>query len=473
MSEERNEALLATPLPPMETGLATYALRVLESTIDFVDWTVACTPGSDPSSLPASVRTVPIDRLEEGNLPVARIFQIGNSPHCFPVLQALYRFGGTALFHETVIHHMLRHCYLASNRMQDYRRELVFCYGPAAEAVENDLSVGNIPAAEYDRKLKRYPLLGRALHASHSAVCLNSYAASKVRMSYPEGRVLAIGHPLSPLPELEIHSKPFPLCFGMLGTNHPGRNLESLIEAVELLRNDFPDAGLVLIGAGYPDELPEWIRRTGRLNEREYQGWIRTLDYVFDLRHPTCGETSGSLLEGMRAGIPSIVTATGSFNNLPSDAVIRVPPESIVQGVREAVFMLERRPDLRNTLSNKGASYAGDTGSEERLLSDWKRVLRLARKPPVDVDNRISISPAWNEPPEGFTRDLNTLPVTWVFSGTAELEGPEFSSGALVTVWGEGTLGRIELESEPAVINHDGRTLCFSGNGYVSNVIWK
>ena len=460
----------------MKTGLATYALRILENTSNFVNWTVAYTNGSDPQSLPSNVRSLPVDQLREEELPPVRIFQIGNSPHCFPVVQALYRFSGTALFHETVIHHMLRHCYLETDRWEDYRRELLFCYGPAAEAVEKDLSKVNISAAEYDRKLKQYPLIGRALHASHSAVCLNSYAASILKKSYPEGRVLAIGHPLSPLPELNIPSRPFSLCFGMVGTNHYGRNLEELLEAVELLRIDYPDSGLILIGANYPDELPEWVMRTGRLEEMEYQSWIRTLDYVFDVRYPTCGETSGSLLEAMRAGIPSIVTATGAFNNIPSDAVIRIPPDSIVQGIRTAVKFLESRPDLRNTISENGASFARDTGSADRLSSDWKRVLRLAVIPPEDfsdVDNHISISPAWHELPDGFSRDLNTEPVSWKFSGTAELEGPESSSGAMVTAWGEGTIGSVKLGSEPSVICMDGRTLRFRGTGWISNVIWK
>ncbi|MCK5117179.1 MAG: glycosyltransferase [Candidatus Aegiribacteria sp.] len=476
MSEGRNEALLVTPLPPLKTGLATYALRVLENTLNLVNWMVAYTPGSNPSLLPPGVRSLPLNDLEEHYLPNARIFQVGNSEHCFPVVQALYEFSGTALFHETVIHHMLRHCYLERNRWEDYRRELRFCYGPAAEAVEKDLSNGNIPAAQYDRKLKKYSLIGRALHASHSAVCLNKYAACILGGSYPEGGILTIGHPLSPLPELKLPSKPFPLCFGMIGTNHYGRNLLKIIEAVKLLRVDYPDAGLILIGGNYPDELPRWVRRTGRLENEEYQSWIRILDYVFDVRYPTCGETSGSLLEAMRAGIPSIVTATGAFNNIPSDAVIRVPPDSIVQGIRSAVLLLEGRPGLRNTLSLKGAAYAEDTGSEERLLSDWKRVLQLANQPPAnsdDMDSHTSISPAWHKPQAGFTRDLNTAPVTWKFSGIAELEGPECAEGALVTAWGDGTVGSVKLENEPSVISLDGRTLRFSGNGWVSNVTWQ
>jgi glycosyltransferase involved in cell wall biosynthesis len=476
MSEKRTEALLVTPLPPMETGLATYALRVLKNTSGFVDWTVAYTDGSDPDSLPSNVKSIPLDQLREEDLPSARIFQIGNSVHCFPVVQALYRFSGTALFHETVIHHMLRHCYLETNRLEDYRRELVFCYGPAAESVEKDLSISTITPIEYDKKLKRYPLIGRALHASHSAVLLNSYAASAIKKSYAEGRILTIGHPLSPVPELELPSKPFPLTFGMVGTNHYGRNLEEILNAVELLRGDYPDAGLVLIGGNYPEELPDWVRRTGRLEEKEYQSWIRTLDYVFDVRYPTCGETSGSLLEAMRAAIPSIVTATGSFNNIPSDAVIRIPPDSIVQGICAAVRLLESRPDLRNNLARNGADYASDTGSLERLAADWKRVLRLAANSPAglsDMDNSMSVSPAWHELKTGFTRDLNTEPVTWKFSGTAELEGPEFSSGAIVTAWGDGSVESVKLESEPSVICLDGGTLHFSGNGWVSNVIWK
>ena len=476
MSEERSEALLVTPLPPLKTGLATYAMRVLENTSDFVDWMVAYTPRSNPSLLPLGVRSFPVSDLKENELPDARIFQVGNSQHCFPVVQALYEFSGTALFHETVIHHMLRHCYLESNRWEDYRGELLFCYGPAAENVEKDLSNSNITAVQYDRKLKKYPLIGRALHASHSAVCLNPYAAGILRRSYPEGGILTIGHPLSPLPEMEIPSKPFPLCFGMIGTNHSGRNLVKIIEAVELLRGEFPDAGLVLIGGNYPEGLPEWTVRTGQLEEMEYQSWIRTLDYVFDVRYPTCGETSGSLLEALRAGIPSIVTATGAFNNIPSDAVIRIPPDSIVQGIRSAVLMLEGRPDLRDTLSLKGAAYAEDTGSEERLVSDWKRVLRLANQPVVntdDMDNHVSIAPAWHEPQAGFVRDLSTVPVTWKFSGIAELEGPECSEGALVTAWGEGTLGSVKLENEPSVISLDDRKLRFSGVGWVSNVTWK
>jgi len=476
MSEERTKALLVTPLPPAETGLATYAMRVIRNTGNLADWTVAYTPGSDPSVLPADVSRLPVEELQSNALPDARIFQIGNSPHCFPIVQALYRLGGTALFHETVLHHMLRYCYLESDKYEDYRRELVFSFGPSAEAVEHNLLNHRLSVHEYDLKLKQYPLIGRILHSCHSAVFLNSYAASMVNNAFPDDRILIIGHPLSELPDIKIPEKPYALCLGVIGTNHPGRNLDLVLEAAELIRNDIPDAGLILIGSGYPTELPEWVKTTGRLEEVEYQGWIRTLDYVIDVRHPTCGETSGSLLEAMRAGIPSIVTASGSFNNMPSDAVIRVLPDNIVQGVVSAVHLLEDRPNLNRCISEKASLYAESTGSELRLSADWKKLLKLACTAPATAGfgkENQSMSPAWQEPPKDFQRDISTLPVSWRFSGNAELTGPKGSSGALVTVWGEGKVGDTEFGEDPSVIFADGSVLHFYGNGWVSNVFWR
>jgi glycosyltransferase involved in cell wall biosynthesis len=476
MSEIRTRALLVTPLLPHRTGLATYALRVLDATCPAIDWTVAYTSGSDPSALPSGVSSLPLERLTEEDIPAARIFQIGNSPHCFPVLQSLYRFGGTVLFHEIVLHHMMRHCYLESNRMEDYMRELRFCYGPAAERVSGYISEDVASPAEFDRRMKCYPLTGRAVHASHSAVFLNPFAASILGRAYPENRILTIGHPLSPLPPLGIPDPECYPCFGMLGTNHPGRNLDLLVDALTLLRTEYPDSGLVLLGEGYPDGLPEWVTRTGRLEEQEYQGWIRALDYVFDIRYPACGETSGSLLEAMRAGIPSIVSAEGSFNNLPSDAVIRVPPDNMVQALQSAVRLLESRPALRKALSENGRIYANETGSEKRLLEDWEKVITLAALPPPEgISNHMStsLSAAWHEPPAGFTRDITTSAVSWKFDAEAKITGPSDSEEALVTAWGRGTVSGGELPPEPEVLECDGRAIEFSGRGWISNVIWK
>lgn len=476
MPEERTEVLLVTPLPPMRTGLATYAARVLKHTSDRIRWVVASPPGGEPDSVPGISRHLPLDRLDRTEVPATRIFQLGNSPHCFPVVQALYSIGGTALFHETVLHHMLRDGYLKRGRMRDYGRELRFCYGPAAEAVERELSGTASSSDEYDALLKEYPLLGRAVNSSSSAMCLNEYAAAGIRDSYPPGAVMTLGHPLSPLPRFPSVEKPFRVCLGMVGTYHPGRNLEQLLKAMEKVREREPEAGLLLIGGGYPGGLPSWAVSTGRLEDPLYQGWIRTLDLVLDLRHPSCGETSGSLLEAMRAGVPPVVSASGAFLNMPSDAVIRVPPDNLVQAVPAAVRAILRDDLLRKGLSDAARAYAEDTGSVRRLKEDWRKAVRMAGKfstDSVDEEERRSISASWMDPPPGFSRELNTPSVTWTFKGSASLTGPAEATGAFVTAWGEGSVNGRPLPAAAGTDFVPGRQLAFTGTGWISNVLWE
>ncbi len=478
MSEERKDALLVTPILPVETGLATYAMRVLQNTLDFVNWTVAYPDGGDPDSLPEGIRAIRIDQISDmTGIPDIRIFQLGNSIHCFPIVQALYMYGGTTLFHEIVLHHMLRFCYLENNQLEEYRKEIRFCYGPNAERIEKELSRESISIKEYDILLKRYPLIGRVLHASSSAACLSPYAESVIEGAFRQGGTCTIGHPLSPLPEIEVPEKPFDICIGLLGTNHPGRNLSEILEAVELFRREIPGAGLLLIGEGYPEDIPEWIVSFGRLPESEYQGWIRTLDYAVDMRYPTCGETSGSLLEAMRAGIPCIVTATGSFLNIPSDAVLRVPCDNMVQGLLQSLSYLHKRPDLRKSMSANSISYAEDTGSVEILRSDWNRIFRMASESgsqdTAQADNSYSLSAAWHETPPGFTMDISTEAVSWKYSGDVVLEGPPNSSGAELTICGTGSVNGIELPIEPGVMSVKGKNLSLNGEGRVFCVMWK
>jgi glycosyltransferase involved in cell wall biosynthesis len=470
----RPQVLMVTPLPPLETGLATYAMRVLEGTSDLFDWEVAYTSGSDPSVLPCGMDALPVEELLQP--PDLRVFQLGNSPHCFEVLEALYRFGGTGLFHEMHLHHMIRHCCLQRGMLEHYRTELRFEYGPGAERVERILS--RIPSSprEYDVRLKRFPLTAMAVDACSSAVCLNGYAASM--LAGRVGKLFTIGHPLSSLPDdIGPMEKPGDPVIGMAGGFHHGRNLDSVIGAMEILRRREPGAVLLLVGGGYPNGLPGWVYNTGRLPEDQYQRWIRTMDIAVDLRHPPLGETSGSLLEVMRAGVPAVVTASGAFLELPSDAVLRVPIEDLAGGAAAALVMLLKRPELRASMSSAAASWAEDQGSWERMRAEWTGLIEAFQLPGNETaaaadTGRYSLSPAWHDPPEGFRRDISGPAVTWRFEGTACLPAPDRADGAWVTARGEGIVSGMTLHEDYRVIEITTPVIRFEGTGEVSDIYW-
>jgi glycosyltransferase involved in cell wall biosynthesis len=467
-----------TPIPPLATGLATYALRILGGASDLADWTVAYPPGGDPDSLPGNVRAIPLDRLAPATSD-ALIYNIGNSIECFDVVAALHRHGGVALLHEIVLHHMLRFGYLARGMLAEYRRELEFEYGPGAGIVEKRLS-RQLAETEYDVLLKKYPLIGRTLHSAHAAACLNPYALAGIRDAFLPGRAVLIGHPLSPLPDLPSPEKPFAFTVGMVGSWHPGRNLDLVLDAMKTLRQSAPEAGLLLAGGGYPTGLPEWTVTLGRLDEADYQGWIRSMDVAVDLRHPTCGETSGSLLEVMRAAVPAVVTAADAFLYLPSDGVLRVSLENGSQGLAASLSLLRRDPELRLRLGGAAMEYALAQGSEERMREDWRMLLSLAwetsagtsRMDALRPSEERSVSAAWHPVPPGFERDLTTGPVSWRFDGSAVIPGPESSASSTITAWGSGTVNGIALPISPATLVVKGDKLRFEGEGWLTGILW-
>lgn len=468
----RPSAVMVCPLPPMRTGVATYALRVLEYTRDSIDWTVHAPAGADGSCLPGDIRCFRLER--DGAAPgTRRIFMLGNSPECFEVSRALLAWGGTAVFHETVMHHMLRFCLLAEGDAAGYRRELLFEYGPSAERIERLLSRRGRAESEFDSLLKAYPLTGRLLHATDALVCLGASSAAVLGARCPGKPVFRVSHPLSPVPALPHIERPdCRFLLGMVGGGHPGRNPGIFLDAVEIVRQTVPGVKAVLVGAGWPDGLPDWAFTTGRLQEPEYQAWIRQLDLVVDTRHPDCGETSGSLLEALRAGIPAITPASGGFLSMPSECVSRIPVPPTPTGVAAAIRHLLSEPELRHSLSKASSSWAEAQGSAERARSEWAGIMALQPVAPRRGDAVVSLSAAWHEPPRGLVRRLGPGPVTWHFEGGASFDPPSAGMDALVTALGTGQVSGMPLNPTATVFEVPGGRVEITGTGELTQIAW-
>lgn len=362
----RREALLVTPLPPLKTGLATYAARILAITRDTVDWTVAFTAGSE--ALPG-FRCIPLSGLDPGGsgLPAHRVFQLGNSTHCSEVFHALRRWGGAGIFHETNFHHILRHMADTTGDWAEYRRHLEYDYGPDAGRVARIMARPPKSLEEYDTRLRTHPLFKRVTGWCSAIACLNSGARSAlVRAGFSKG-ITVLGHPLDPLPE-KLPTPPVTpageLVVGVAGGFGYGRGWQHAMAVVSALRAGH-DAVLLAVGAGWPDPGLPWVRVTGRLPEAGYQSMLRTLHIALDLREGSCGETSGSLLELLRASVPTITSDSGAFTGIPSKAVLRVPTSHLPHSAIAAAQYLLSNPPVMEELSSRGAEYAAEQADTE------------------------------------------------------------------------------------------------------------
>ena len=95
------------------------------------------------------------------------------------------------------------------------------------------------------------------------------------------------------------------------------------------------DVHLALVGRRIPGyDVEPLVRGSGLgarvsihtdVSDEDFLAWMCASDVSVDLRYPHRGEVSGSLARSMQCGRPTVVSATGTYLDLPEDAVVRVP----------------------------------------------------------------------------------------------------------------------------------------------------
>ncbi len=99
----------------------------------------------------------------------------------------------------------------------------------------------------------------------------------------------------------------------------------------------------------------------------EMEGWIAAADIGVNLRHPTMGESSGSLLRMLSNGLPTLVSDTGAFAELPDGCAVKVPADiDERETIKAALAVLAGDADFRRSLGREAVAYARETCGSER-----------------------------------------------------------------------------------------------------------
>ncbi len=362
------KALLVTPLPPQPTGLADFARRILSLTENHVEWTVAYPSGAQPLD---GFDCLPISELKNQHFEGAVIYQIGNSPHCEEVIETLLSHGGTGLFHETNMHHVLRNKADKSGHWETYKNHVNHDY---KEKSESFLAIMNKKAkslAEYDNRLRVNQLVGNLVSSCDQIAVLSDTAKLDLAKLSNGKSIVRMGF----LPDFLGKVKRTPstdkiFTVGIVGTYHFGRSWPDMLKAVQMFRR-IVDCRLLIIGSGWPETDYSWIKATGRLPDIEFRQELENIDIAIDLRRHTCGETSASMMDLLRRGIPAIVTSEGTFRDISADAVLRIPSESGAGGAYAALKYLYQNHQVRSSISTVAAQYFNDVSDKKKCLAEW------------------------------------------------------------------------------------------------------
>jgi hypothetical protein len=178
-----------------------------------------------------------------------------------------------------------------------------------------------------------------------------------------------------------------------LGFQTPIKRSEEIIRA--LARPGLERAHLVIGGEVAPMlDLEGAARRagvadrvvvTGFLPTAELAAAIAACDLCLNLRYPSAGETSASLLRGLAAGRPAVVSDYAQFAELPDEAVLRVPVgEGEAEALAAALAGLLAQPERLRAMGAAAREYVAgehDPARAARAVAEACAEL-AARRPP-------------------------------------------------------------------------------------------
>ena len=141
------------------------------------------------------------------------------------------------------------------------------------------------------------------------------------------------------------------------------KRIPQLLEAFARLRRERPEARLLLVGAVSPGfDLDRRLQRLGLSGEgivreayvEEDRLWslMAACDVCVNLRAPTMGETSGSVIRQLSLGKPVVVSDVGWFAELPDEVALKVPvDERETETLYAALELLARDEGVRRAMS--------------------------------------------------------------------------------------------------------------------------
>lgn len=388
-----------SPLPPAASGIADYSAELIPLVAEEVELQLVTDRGVSVAAELSErfpVLTVDAFRRRGGGESVdVCLYQLGNHPdfHAY-MLDALERWPGVVVLHEFMLHHLIQGVTLARGDAAGYVDAMRYAYGEMGVAAARRLVEHGLPLDRW-----AFPLFERVVDVSRGLIVHSEAVRRRVLRSRPSARVVRIPHHLSldALPGGEDGSKSagrraFGLpedafVVGSFGLVTPHKRLDVVARAFSRLRREHPDAVLLVAGdvspfydasSWLPTASDQGVVITGRLELPRLLQAMVACDVAVNLRHPTGGETSGTLMRLLGIGRPVIVSETGSFAEIPAGCCAHLPLDAREEDL--LVAFLSRLADDSDLREAMGACAREYMRREHDLRDSARRYVQALRE---------------------------------------------------------------------------------------------
>ena len=360
-----------SPLPPERSGIADYSEALLEPLSHLAE---------------VEVFSHAAQPFDAAGFDVA-LYQMGNNGcHGF-VYEAALRHPGVVTMHESSLHHLMTELTIRRGDWDGYVRECEYAGGAAAREYAE-----RVRKLEVGPDYEGLPMTRRVLEGARGVIVHSRFMEAEIRKAGFTGPLAVIPHGAWIPPgdrngyrERLGLDETAPLV-GVFGYLKPYKRIAESLRAFRRLLRLIPEAKMILVGEPHPDlplagmiralGLSSAVRILGFAPIEEFTGYLSACDIVLNLRYPTVGESSGTLLRAMGLGKAALVSEIGSFGEFPEDVCLKVP---VGAGEEDTIFeylnLLISRPDVARALGGRARDYVAEQCNWPTVARQYARFL--------------------------------------------------------------------------------------------------
>lgn len=390
----RPRLAFVSPLPPEASGISDYSAELLPELARHyrVEVIVAQPVVGDPAVL-GNFPVRDVDWFRRHAREFDRIlYHFGNSHFHSHMFDLLHDHPGVVVLHDFFLSGSIARSDVTGENPGGFARALLDAHGwPAV--------VERFKAKDTSGVVWTYPCNQQVLQDALGVIVHADYSRQLAEKWYGEGVARdwrLIPHLRRPIPgpdqnkarnALGLPDADLVVCsFGMLGpTKMNDRLLTAWLESP--LAQD-SRCHLVFVGqkdgTDYGAEFDRTIRMakaagrieiTGWADMPSFRNWLTVADFAVQLRTYSRGETSGTVLDCMNAGLATIVNANGSMGELPKDGVLLLDDDFTDADLIGALTALWSNKEKRRLLGERAKAYISNFHQPSRCASAYAEAI--------------------------------------------------------------------------------------------------
>jgi len=391
--DKKVKIALFSPLSPIRSGIADYTEELLCELAKYLDIDIYISDDYEPDNQDIKDRfqVYPFDKKSFSPESYDEIvFHMGNDyqPHIY-MYEAIKEFNGIVVLHDYVLLGFYAGKYFATGDFAQFSGILKKYYSRTGEEIAEHLAK-LLPKPIWDTEEGiEYPLNEEIVAHAKALIVHSEYVRKRILSSWDKP-IITIphhGHRQKAFDTRKIRRdlglKDDDILIGSFGFINQNKRFHVIIPAICKL--NYSRFKYVIIGEDGSHILNNLIDRNSNyvvikdyVPLEEFEAMISACDICINLRFPTMGETSGSLIRMMGSGKPVIVTNRGYYSELPDHCVFKIDPDiDESETIKRSLIALIQDKDFRESMGREAAKYVKEKCSIANCAKEYADFIQL------------------------------------------------------------------------------------------------